>query len=89
MTLSLLDYTRQPVGSAAASDEKHTLNYVQAQGICTFHTTPTVVEPDLPGVLIDPDDPNWSGNAVPPESPDTPTTPDTPAPPEEEPYIPA
>ena len=89
MQVNLLDYSRQPVGSATASDGKYTLSYAQSQGTCSLHTTPPVVEPDLPGVLIDPDDPNWSGNSDIPADPDTPAPPETPPLPEDEPYIPA
>jgi len=89
MTVNLLDYSRQSVGSAVASDEAYTLSHTQSQGTCDLHTTPPVVEPELPGGLIDPDDPNWSGNAVTPDHPDSPTLPEAPLLPEDEPYIPA
>ena len=96
MTVNALDYTRQAVGSAVASDEMYTLSHAQAQGVCIVHTTPPVVEPELPE-LIDPDDPNWPGGLVAPDQPavpetpgntDTPITPELP-PPEEEPFVPA
>ena len=89
MTVNLLDYSRQSVGSAVASDEKYTSTYAQSQGLCDLHTTPPVVEPEPPNVLIDPDDPSWSGNTIPPDLPDNPTPPELPLLPEEEPYIPA
>ena len=87
MNINLLDYSRQAVGSAVATDEKYTLSYAQSQDFCSVHTTPPVVEPDQPGELIDPDDPNWSGNTVIPSDPNSPSHP--PLLPEDEPYIPA
>ena len=85
MQVNLLNYSRQPVGSAAAYDETYTLGHFQTLGTCSVHTTPPV-EPEPPVEPIDPDDPNWPGNTVVPE----PIDPETPAlPPENEPYIPA
>ena len=96
MTLNALDYARQAVGSAAAADERYTLNYVQAQGPCTVHTTPPVVQPEVPE-LIDPDDPNWPGNSADPgqtADPNLPGEPELPADPDDQipgddPFIPA
>lgn len=93
-SLSLLNYSRQAVGTAKVSDEAYTVTHIQSLGTCTVHTTPPAVEPeipDLPGGLIDPDDPNWSGNLTPPEppvDPDLPVDPDVPLP-GDEPFIPA
>ncbi|MBQ9974463.1 MAG: transglycosylase domain-containing protein [Oscillospiraceae bacterium] len=63
--VSLLDYTRTPVGSAVAADEPYTLAHTQSLGPCTVHTTAPELPPAVedPGV-IDPDDPNWSGNVT-------------------------
>ena len=97
-TVSLLNYERQMLDSVTAGDTTHTANYLRAQGTCTVHTSaPVVPEPELPGGLIDPDDPNWPGsNSDVPAVPDVPTTPDVPAdpdlpdgPPVDEPYVPA
>ena len=92
MTVNLLDYSRQAVGSAVAADEKYTLSSLQAQGTCTTHTTPPVVDPqfpELPGGFIDPDDPSWPGNTMDPSLPgDTPQEPESQLP-GDEPFIPA
>ena len=78
MSVNLLDYSRQRVGSAVSADEKYTMGHIQAQGPCTVHTTPSVTEPELPGGLIDPDDPNWPGNMTDPNLPTAPTIPGRP-----------
>lgn len=57
MTINLLDYARQPVGSAVASDEVYTIGYYEAQGTCTVHTTapePPSSETPIPPVPQDP-----------------------------------
>jgi len=94
MKVNLLDYSRQAVGSAVASDEKYTLSHTQIQGTCDIHTTPPVVEPSFPGNLIDPDDPNWPGNVSTPDQPVAPSNPVAPnlpvlPLPGDEPFIPA
>ena len=77
-TVSLLDYTRERVGSASASDDIYLLSYTQEQGTCTVHTSENVDNPDDPGGLIDPDDPNWPGNPENPTDPDVPVDPTDP-----------
>lgn len=98
MSVNLLDYSRQAVGTAVSADAKYTMGHIQAQGPCTVHTTPPATEPELPGGLIDPDDPDWPGNMTDPDQPAIPGTPtdpvdpnppvDTPLP-GDEPFIPA
>ena len=91
-TVSLLGYERQMLGSVTAGDTAYTAAGLSAQGSCTVHTTaPVAPEPELPGGLINPDDPNQ-----PVTDPDTPATPESPAepgtpdaPPVDEPFVPA
>ena len=77
-TISLLNYTRERVGSVTALDDNYLLSFTQEQGPCTLHTTPIPVDPDDPGGLIDPDDPNGPGNPDNPEHPDDPDQPTDP-----------
>ena len=98
MSVNLLDYSRQVVGSAQAADEKYTLSTAQGQGVCTVHTTAPEVEPEFPEFpegLIDPDAPNWPGGLTDPEQPldpEIPVDPEVPGiepGPGDEPFVPA
>ena len=100
MSVNLLNYTRQPVGSAVAADERYTLAQAQTQSACSVHTTPPVIQPEAPPPSDDPadlDDPTWPDD-LPDPDPILPEAPETPPaevpepvlpPPEEEPFIPA
>ena len=96
-TYYLLDYTRDPVGSATATDEKYTLSFIQSHGLCPVHTEPPqeeepepewpewILGPEDPNSgLIDPDTPGWPGNSTESDPTDDPSLPG-----EDEPYVPA